>query len=81
MSQSPASKSKDTSISLGWSPLWLVGLVLVALKAAGAIDLSWWVVLAPFYLWPAIVLGILAAMAVVTLVVLLVGAVAMAFGK
>lgn len=40
----------------GISALTALGFLLIVMKALGAIDLSWWIVLAPF--WAPVALGL-----------------------
>ncbi len=51
----------------GGAVLWL-GVILVTLKALGVIDLSWFWVLAPFWIGLAITLPILVVMLVIFVV-------------
>ncbi len=56
----------------------LLGLLFVGLKLGNVITWSWWFVTMPFWIGPALVLGILALFLVVFLIVLMV---ALVFGK
>jgi len=48
--------SKVTVNSTSGGVLFVLGLLLVALKLNENIDWSWWIVLLPFYAWPATIL-------------------------
>jgi hypothetical protein len=50
---------KTVTIDLG-GPVLLLGVVFVVLKLAGVIDWSWWIVTAPLWAFPALVLAIIA---------------------
>lgn len=45
--------------TMGTSMVGLLGVILVVLKLLGKIDISWWLVLAPFWLPAAIIILIL----------------------
>lgn len=57
--------------TMGTSMVGLLGVILVVLKLLGKIDISWWLVLAPFWVPTAIIILILlVVLAVAGLVVL-----------
>ena len=50
------------------SPALLLTILFLLLKVTGFIDWSWWLVFLPMWIAPAIVLGVVAFVAVVTLI-------------
>jgi hypothetical protein len=62
----------NSSSSSGIGAVGLLGVLFVGLKLHSDIDWSWWYILAPFYLGPAVVLvGTLAAVMVCGVIALL----------
>ena len=52
---------KEKTVSVNYNGLGvgsLLGVLFIGLKLTGHIDWSWWLVLLPFYVVPAIMLGI-----------------------
>jgi len=67
-----ANKTVTHTISFGWFGLLGVILVVFKLLAIGGVETwSWWLVLLPFYLGLAIMLGILFGGALITVAILL----------
>jgi len=59
----------------GLGVLSILGLILITLKLLGTqslVNVSWWIILMPFYLGPAIVLGLVGVFFFILLIVLLV---------
>ena len=59
--------SKDTHKQSGISFLSLLGILFIGLKLTGYIDWSWWWVLAPLWVVPAVGLAALVAIAFIAL--------------
>jgi hypothetical protein len=49
-------------------PLWLLGTILIVLKITNHLTWSWGVILAPFWFPPALVLGVLGLMVVISFI-------------